>query len=132
MPDELNVRAGHRVAPPSGLADRRAWDRARRSACRTRSTTLPWLAGVKIITYEVTFTNGVRTSRKLVGKVVAKAPVTRVIVVGTKEPLCPISVFHDHPGCPYRCWARSVARRSMRSYGMGLSSGNLTVPLPAR
>lgn len=41
--------------------------------------------GVKILTYEVTFTNGVRTGKKLISKVVAQAPVTQVIVVGTKE-----------------------------------------------
>jgi hypothetical protein len=47
------------------------------------------VAGVKILTYEVTFTNGVRTGKKLISKVIAKAPVTRVIVVGTKEtPQC--------------------------------------------
>ena len=41
--------------------------------------------GVKILTYEVTFTNGARTGKKLISKVVAQAPVTQVIVVGTKE-----------------------------------------------
>jgi G5 domain len=40
---------------------------------------------MKILTYEVTLTNGVRTGTKLISKVMAKAPVTRVIVVGTKE-----------------------------------------------
>jgi hypothetical protein len=42
------------------------------------------MAGVKTLTYEVTFTNGMETSRRLQGAVVTKAPVTRVIAVGTK------------------------------------------------
>jgi hypothetical protein len=44
-------------------------------------------AGVKIFTYRVTFTNGVQIGKKLIRKVVAKAPVTRVIVVGTRKAL---------------------------------------------
>jgi hypothetical protein len=41
------------------------------------------------LTYRVTFTNGVRTARKLVSKVITTAPVTRVIAVGTKQaPQC--------------------------------------------
>jgi resuscitation-promoting factor RpfB len=47
------------------------------------------VAGVKILTYEVTFTNGVRTGKKLISNVVVKAPITQVIVIGTKEaPQC--------------------------------------------
>ena len=41
--------------------------------------------GRKILTYRITLTDGVRTGRKLLGKVVARKPVTRVIAVGTKE-----------------------------------------------
>jgi hypothetical protein len=41
------------------------------------------------LTYRVTFTNGVRTGKKLMGKVVTTAPVTRIITVGTKQtPQC--------------------------------------------
>ncbi len=47
------------------------------------------VAGRKVLTYEVTFTNGVQTGKRLVRKAVTKAPVTRVIAVGTKEaPQC--------------------------------------------
>lgn len=47
------------------------------------------VAGVKTLTYEVRYTNGVATNRKLVREVVTKAPVTQVIAVGTKEtPRC--------------------------------------------
>jgi hypothetical protein len=49
---------------------------------RTRGVT-----GEKILTYRVTFTNGVQTGKKLIRKVIAQAPVTRVIVIGTKKAL---------------------------------------------
>ncbi|MEV1155744.1 G5 domain-containing protein [Micromonospora chokoriensis] len=42
--------------------------------------------GVRTLTYEVTTTNGVRTSRKLVTSTVTKQPVTQVVAVGTKKP----------------------------------------------
>ena len=42
------------------------------------------VAGVKTLTYEVTYTNGVETGRKLVREVITKPPVTQVIAVGTK------------------------------------------------
>lgn len=49
----------------------------------------PGVPGVKILTYEVTFTNGVQTDKKLIRKVISKAPVARVIAVGTREgPQC--------------------------------------------
>jgi hypothetical protein len=47
--------------------------------------TTPGVAGVKTLTYEVTFANGVPTGKKLLRQVVTKAPVTQVIRVGTKE-----------------------------------------------
>jgi hypothetical protein len=40
--------------------------------------------GVLTLTYEVTFTDGEQTSRRLVRKVVTQAPVTRIIAVGTR------------------------------------------------
>jgi hypothetical protein len=42
-------------------------------------------AGVKTLTYEVTYTGGKETSRKLLGEKVTRAPVARVIAVGTKR-----------------------------------------------
>ena len=46
-------------------------------------------AGVKSLTYEVTFTNGVQTAMRLVTEVITRTPVTRVIAVGTKKaPQC--------------------------------------------
>jgi hypothetical protein len=41
--------------------------------------------GIKKLTYEVTFSNGVQTGKRLVRAVVTRAPVTRVIAVGTKQ-----------------------------------------------
>jgi resuscitation-promoting factor RpfB len=47
------------------------------------------VAGVKTFTYELTFTNGVQTDKKLVRETITKPPVTQVIAVGTKEaPRC--------------------------------------------
>lgn len=40
--------------------------------------------GVRTLTYEVTFTDGVRTDRRLIRAVVTRAPVARVIAVGTR------------------------------------------------
>jgi hypothetical protein len=42
------------------------------------------VAGIRTLTYEVTFTNGVQTSKNLLRQEVTKQPVTQVIAVGTK------------------------------------------------
>lgn len=45
--------------------------------------------GVRILTYKVTYLNGVQRHKKLLSKVVVREPVSRVIAVGTKEsPQC--------------------------------------------
>ncbi|WP_211238493.1 G5 domain-containing protein [Actinomadura rifamycini] len=45
--------------------------------------------GVMTYTYEVTYTGGEPTGKKLLGKKVTRKPVTRVVAVGTKsEPRC--------------------------------------------
>jgi resuscitation-promoting factor RpfB len=41
--------------------------------------------GVEILTYKVTFLNGIQTHKELIKKVIIRAPVTQVIVVGIKE-----------------------------------------------
>jgi hypothetical protein len=43
------------------------------------------VAGVKTLTYEVTFANGVQTSKTLVRTETTRQPVTEVIAVGTKQ-----------------------------------------------
>jgi uncharacterized protein YabE (DUF348 family) len=45
----------------------------------------PGVRGVEVLTYRVTFRNGIQTHKKLVRKVIVRAPVTRVVAVGTKE-----------------------------------------------
>lgn len=50
----------------------------------TRSIRTPGVNGAKTLTYQVTYTDGVETSRQLVKEVVTKAPVTQVTAVGTK------------------------------------------------
>lgn len=45
----------------------------------------PGARGVEILTYKVTLRNGIQTHKELVRKVIARAPVTRVVAVGTKE-----------------------------------------------
>jgi hypothetical protein len=43
------------------------------------------VTGIRTLTYEVTYANGVQTGKKLLSQVVTRAPVTRVIAVGTKS-----------------------------------------------
>jgi hypothetical protein len=50
----------------------------------TREVTTKGVAGVKTLTYEVTLTNGVETSRKLLRTEITKKPVTQVTAIGTK------------------------------------------------
>ncbi len=59
----------------------------------TRELRTKGVAGVKTLTYQVTLTNGVETSRKLLRAEITKQPVTGVIAIGTKaalqaEPSC--------------------------------------------
>src|SRR5262249_54746480 len=51
----------------------------------TREVRTEGVAGVKTLTYQVTLTNGVETSRKLLRAEITKKPVTEVIAIGTKE-----------------------------------------------
>jgi hypothetical protein len=53
----------------------------------TREVRTKGVAGVKTLTYRVTLTNGVETSRKLLRAEIAKKPVTQVTAIGTKEEL---------------------------------------------
>lgn len=41
--------------------------------------------GVEILTYKVTFLNGIQTHKELIRKVIVRVPVTQVIAVGIKE-----------------------------------------------
>jgi hypothetical protein len=50
----------------------------------TTKVTRRGVRGVRSLTYEVTLTNGEQTGKRLVRNAVTKAPVTRVIAVGTR------------------------------------------------
>ncbi|MFC0528435.1 G5 domain-containing protein [Phytohabitans kaempferiae] len=52
----------------------------------TRKVRTKGVTGVKTLTYEVTYTDGKETGRKLLREAVTKQPVTEVTVVGTKKP----------------------------------------------
>jgi uncharacterized protein YabE (DUF348 family) len=43
------------------------------------------VAGAKTVTYQVTFTDGTQTSKKLLRQQVTKEPVTQVTAIGTKQ-----------------------------------------------
>jgi len=43
------------------------------------------ISGVSTFTYEVTYTNGLQTGRKLVKQEITRAPVTEVVAVGTRR-----------------------------------------------
>jgi len=45
----------------------------------------PGARGVEILTYKETIVNGIQTHKKLIRKVITRAPVTRIIAVGIKE-----------------------------------------------
>lgn len=67
------IRYGQRTVKDPNLAEGKR-------VVRTRGVN-----GVRILTYEVTLTDGVQTGRRLVRSVVTKQPVTQVIAVGTKQ-----------------------------------------------
>jgi resuscitation-promoting factor RpfB len=52
----------------------------------TEVVTTGGVNGVKTLTYEVAFTDGVETSRTLVNEEITSAPVDEVTSVGTREP----------------------------------------------
>jgi hypothetical protein len=51
----------------------------------TREVRTKGVPGVKTLTYEVTLTNSVETSRELVRAEITQKPVTQVVAIGTKE-----------------------------------------------
>src|SRR5262249_43636882 len=55
----------------------------------TREVRTKGVAGVKTLTYKVTLTDGVETSRKLLRTETTRKPVTQVIAIGTKEKVQP-------------------------------------------
>jgi hypothetical protein len=53
-------------------------------ASGTRKVRTKGVAGQRTLTYEVTYTGGKQTARKLVSSTVTRAPATEVVAVGTK------------------------------------------------
>ncbi|MEV1329880.1 G5 domain-containing protein [Micromonospora costi] len=51
----------------------------------TKKVTTRGVPGTRTLTYEVTYTDGVQTAKKLIRSEVTKAPVTQVVRVGTKQ-----------------------------------------------
>ncbi|WP_433134160.1 G5 domain-containing protein [Micromonospora sp. CA-240977] len=72
--EQITVRYGEKTVKDSSLAEGKR-------VVRTKGVN-----GVRTLTYEVTTTNGVRTSRKLVRSTVTKQAVAQVVAVGTKKP----------------------------------------------
>jgi hypothetical protein len=54
-------------------------------ATGTQQVRTQGVAGVRTLTYEVTFTNGAQTDKKLIVETVTQAPITMVIAVGIKQ-----------------------------------------------
>ncbi|GAA4454272.1 G5 domain-containing protein [Phytohabitans houttuyneae] len=65
----------------------------------TRRVRTKGVAGVKTLTYEVTYTDGKETARKLVSQAVTKQPVTEVVVVGTKKKAPTRQCDPNYSGC---------------------------------
>ncbi|MET8040071.1 G5 domain-containing protein [Micromonospora sp. NPDC005215] len=72
--EQVTVRYGEKTVKDSSLAEGKR-------VVRTKGVN-----GVRTLTYQVTTTNGVRTSRKLVKSTVTKQAVAQVVAVGTKKP----------------------------------------------
>ncbi|MEE6262291.1 G5 domain-containing protein [Plantactinospora sonchi] len=68
-----NIPFGERTVQDSSLAK------------GTRKVRTKGVPGRKTLTYEVTYTNGVQTGKRLVDEEVTRRPVTQVVAVGTRE-----------------------------------------------
>lgn len=65
----------------------------------TRKVRTKGVAGVKTLTYEVTYTDGKESGRKLVSQAVSKQPVTEVVAVGTKKKAQTRKCDPNYSGC---------------------------------
>jgi resuscitation-promoting factor RpfB len=95
------IRAARPTQPPGPVIQKHIVTETRSIAFATKTINDPTLdkgtrevrtsgaPGVRTLTYEVTLTDGVQTSKRLVRSVVTKSPTPRVIAVGTKtSPSC--------------------------------------------
>ncbi|BCB88950.1 G5 domain-containing protein [Phytohabitans suffuscus] len=65
----------------------------------TRKVRTKGVAGVRTLTYEVTYSGGQETGRKLLRQVVTKQPVTEVTAVGTKKKAPAQQCDPNYSGC---------------------------------
>ena len=72
--ERATIRHGERTVKDSSLAQGKR-------VVRTKGAN-----GIRTLAYEVTTTDGVQTSKKLVKSTVTKQPVTQVVAIGTKKP----------------------------------------------
>jgi hypothetical protein len=64
-----------------------------------KKTRTKGVAGSQTLTYRVTYTDGVQTGKTLVKSVVTRAPVTKVVAVGTKAPASSSKCDPNYTGC---------------------------------
>lgn len=67
-------------------------------AAGTRKVRTKGVPGTKTITYEVTYTDGVATGRKVLRSEVTRKPVTEVVAIGTRQPQKP-KCDPNYSGC---------------------------------
>ncbi|NKZ07229.1 G5 domain-containing protein [Actinomadura latina] len=99
-PADASTGTPAEASPPASASpavEKRTVTKTRKIAYKTRKVHDPALAagttkvrrrgvaGVRTLTYEVIYTNGAETSRKLIKEETTKAPVARIIAVGTKR-----------------------------------------------
>ena len=99
--NEVTPSSGVRTTKATPIAEKRIITKSRAIPFKTTKVNDPGLsqgttkvrtrgvAGVETTTYEVTFTNGVKTSEKRIREVMTREPVAQVIAIGTKQvPQC--------------------------------------------
>jgi hypothetical protein len=64
-----------------------------------KKTRTKGIAGIRTLTYRVTYTDGVQTGRALVKSVVTRTPVTKVVAVGTKAAAPSSGCDSNYSGC---------------------------------
>jgi resuscitation-promoting factor RpfB len=64
-----------------------------------KKTRTKGVAGIRTLTYRVTYTDGVQTGRALVKSVVTRTPVTKVVAVGTKAAAPSSTCDSNYSGC---------------------------------
>jgi resuscitation-promoting factor RpfB len=82
---------------PIGYSTRTVKDASMAKGVKKTRTT--GAAGIRTLTYRVTYTDGVQTGKTLVKSVVTRAPVTKVVAVGTKAAASSSRCDPNYSGC---------------------------------